>query len=77
MPFASFSAAFTVHLLVVIGCSHSHWLTGGWFLRLGAGGGAEPQDLSRYGASPYMAFSRPCAKARAGGMSILPPMTSM
>src|SRR6266403_1593215 len=27
-----------------------------------------------HGLSPYMALSRPCAKARSGGMSILPPM---
>src|ERR1700693_4035347 len=30
-----------------------------------------------YGVSPYMAFSWPWAKARAGGISILPPMISM
>src|SRR6266403_1989049 len=30
-----------------------------------------------HGLSPYMALSRPCAKARSGGMSILPPMISI
>jgi len=30
MPFASFSAAFTVHLLVGIGCPHSHVVKTGW-----------------------------------------------
>ena len=30
-----------------------------------------------YGVSPYMAFSWPWANARAGGISILPPMISM
>ena len=30
-----------------------------------------------YGVSPYIAFSWPWAKARAGGISILPPMISM
>ena len=30
-----------------------------------------------YGVSPYMALSWPWAKARAGGISILPPMISI
>jgi hypothetical protein len=30
-----------------------------------------------YGVSPYMAFSWPWANARAGGISILPPMISI
>jgi hypothetical protein len=38
---------------------------------------SDVSDVTYYGVSPYIAFSWPWANARAGGMSILPPMISI
>jgi hypothetical protein len=39
--------------------------------------GGTSSPCAYYGVSPYMAFSRPWAKASAGGISNLPPMISI